>query len=473
MAVAAVVALLGGAAHADTSRLSSLLAATPQGGWIQASTSSWSNAWPTGSTAVPEGAGSNVLAVAIAWSSFAWDSRRDSLLLWGGGHANYKGNEMYVWDAGTGAWSRGSLPSRLGANDFVVDNAAPQSAHTYDNNVYLPVNNMFLTFGGAAYNSGGNFRTDIGGVVERAGPWLWDPTKADGNKVGGTTGSGYDASTPGGNMWINRAGSIVGTQGPSYVQGATAYRTEIIGGKATDVVYVTSDSQASGLPGLYRYVASDVRNGGTDTMQQVGADFSTGVYQGSATIDTTHNLYVRTAFNNVAGDPDFAVWDLTKSDATAPRNNREIPIRLALADGTAFKMSPNYGIDYDEANGNMLLWDGATGGQVWEVEAGYAADGSLLSTWLVKALPRTTATAPAGSFVSGVLGKWQYISELGAYMALDNYDFTARDASVWLYKPYSTAPVPELPVPVMMLAGLGLLMGVRRRRVRSTAQPAL
>lgn len=468
MIATAALAMLGNTAQADTSRLASLLAATPEGGWVKASTSAWSNAWPTGSTAV-QGAGNNVLAVAIAWSSFAWDSQSDSLLLWGGGHANYKGNEMYVWDAGTGAWSLGSLPSRV-ANDFVVDNAAPQSAHTYDNSLYLPVNNMFITFGGAAYNSGGNFRTNIGGVVERAGPWMWDPTKADSTKVGGTTGSGYDSSTLGGNMWINRAGSIVGTQGPSYVQAATAYRTEVIGSKATDVVYVTSDSQSSGLPGLYRYVAGDARAGGTDTMQLVGLDTSTAVYQGTATIDNAHNLYVRTAFNNVAGDADFAVWDLTKIDATRPGNNREIAVNLVLADGTPFKMSPNYGIDYDAANGNMLLWDGTTGGQVWEVEASYGADGMLLTTWVVKSLASRTSAAPAGNFVSGVLGKWHYASDLGAYIALDNYDFAANDASVWLYKPFSAAAVPELPVPMMMLAGVGLLLGVRRQRARATAQ---
>ena len=43
-------------AHASSfERLSSLLAATPEGGWVKASTNFYSDAWPTGADAVPGG----------------------------------------------------------------------------------------------------------------------------------------------------------------------------------------------------------------------------------------------------------------------------------------------------------------------------------------------------------------------------------------------------------------------------------
>ena len=160
-------------AHASSfERLSSLLAATPEGGWVKASTNFYSDAWPTGADAVPGGWPG---AVVRAWSSFGWDSSRGDLMLWGGGHANYVGNEMYVWDGATGAWGRGSIPSRTDSQGMVIGGTAPQSAHTYDNNIYLPVNDMFLTFGGAASGSGSFFRTTDGGEIRRAGPYLWDP----------------------------------------------------------------------------------------------------------------------------------------------------------------------------------------------------------------------------------------------------------------------------------------------------------
>ena len=64
-------------AYAETSlqRLSALLAATPEGGWVKASTNIYSDAWPTGPDAVP-GSYGVPHAVVRAWSSFAWDSTR-------------------------------------------------------------------------------------------------------------------------------------------------------------------------------------------------------------------------------------------------------------------------------------------------------------------------------------------------------------------------------------------------------------
>src|SRR5687768_12653866 len=133
MLIASFTSLFGGQAYAETSynRLSSLLASVPEGGWVKASTNIFSEAWPTGADAVPETLGwtGNVVS---AWSSFAWDSTRGNLILWGGGHANYSGNEVYVWDGGTGKWGRGSLPTRIDVpTGFVVDPTTPQSSHTY------------------------------------------------------------------------------------------------------------------------------------------------------------------------------------------------------------------------------------------------------------------------------------------------------------------------------------------------------
>src|SRR6187455_860907 len=58
-------------AHANSfERLSSLLAAAPEGGWVKASTNFYSDAWPTGADAVP-GTRGFPGAVVYAWSSFA------------------------------------------------------------------------------------------------------------------------------------------------------------------------------------------------------------------------------------------------------------------------------------------------------------------------------------------------------------------------------------------------------------------
>ena len=452
------------------SRVETLLAATPEGGWVQLNTNIYSDAWATGSIAVDYPSYSNPAAIVRAWSSTAWDSTRGDLLLWGGGHANYAGNEMYVWNAQSGEWARGSVSSRVDkstTNNYVVDNAAPQSAHTYDNNLYLPVNDMFLTFGGAAFQSGGNFAVSDG---SRAGPWLWDPNKADPNKVGGTTGSGYDPNSIGGDMWTNRQGSWSGSEPGGYINSTTAYRTE----NGKDVVYVTSDPQSSGFPSLYRYTVGDVRNGGADRWEKIGTAMNSVGWQGAATIDTKHNLYIRTAEVRGPYTSSLMVWDLSKADPANPDNNRDIGISLILEDGTPFVMNRNYGVEYDQINNRVLLWDGADDGTVWSITPGFDANGNMLMTWVDKKLPSTTPSQPDGNFVTGVLGKWDYISELGAFIALNEFSTVDMDAEVWLYKPFSTSiiepppggggTVPEPNAVILLLTSLGLLGVAGRRR---------
>jgi hypothetical protein len=456
--VAASFPVCMGQVNAETSfeRLSSLLAGTPQGGWVKASTNLFSDAWATGADAAP----GPTSAVVRAWSSFAWDSTRGDLLLWGGGHGNYVGNEMYVWDGATGSWGRGSLASRIDSKGFIVDNAAPQSAHTYDNNVYLPANDMFLTFGGAAAPGGGAFLQTDGTNVSVAGPFMWDPRKADPNKVGGTTGSGWNTThiAQGGNMWLDRHVSTA-----THIDGTTAYRME----NGKDVVYVTADMAASGFPSLYRYTAGDVRSGGQDTWERVGRSWNTVGYQGSGTIDTDHNLYIRTASPRPSYASDLTIWDL---DNANPDHNWDIGINLVKADGSDFVMTPYFGIDYDSANNSIVLWDGRDGGgTVWSANVLTDADGNIGShtTWVVHEIESATGDHPLGNHETGVLGKWKYDPALGAFIALDEATKTADgkwDAAVWLYKPVA-GPVPEPQAYALLLAGLGLIgWAVRGRR---------
>src|SRR3954449_5127276 len=45
-------------------------------------------------------------AVIEAWSGGTYDSVRGPLVLWGGGHSDYAGNELYAFDIATLKWSR-------------------------------------------------------------------------------------------------------------------------------------------------------------------------------------------------------------------------------------------------------------------------------------------------------------------------------------------------------------------------------
>ncbi|HEY8877116.1 MAG TPA: Ig-like domain-containing protein, partial [Roseateles sp.] len=390
---------------------------------------SFSTAFPTGSAAVPSSGLSDSGAVVRAWSSFTWDSRRGNILFFGGGHYNYIGNEMYVWNGSTGLWTRGSLPSAVVPPDYMVtDNSAPQSAHTYDNNNYLPINDRFMTFGGATHPYGGIFRAPINGVVTRTGPWMWNPNLADPAKVGGSDGSGFDPSVPGGLMWSDRRLFQSGAALASHINGTTAYRTE----NDKDVIYVTSDGNQSGLPLLYRYTVGNMANGESDQIEWIGRTTSTPAHEGAGTLDTTRNLFVRTT-----GHPelpnDLLIWKLTGASSTSVV--LEIGVDLVKEDGSPLSLNNGAGLDYDEILDQYVAWDGTDGGTVYVFRAETDDAGNLRKQWHATTYKSQTLAQPTGKFVTGVFGKWKYVKQLGAYLAVDEYNSAIGDAGVWLYKP--------------------------------------
>ncbi len=105
-----------------------------------------------------------------AWSGGVYDTRRDRLVVWGGGHADYSGNEVYAFDLGTLRWQRltnpspTTLPNPAGGGllnvasgqtslDFNGDNT-PISVHTYDGLEYLPNVDRFFSQGGSRWSDG-------------------------------------------------------------------------------------------------------------------------------------------------------------------------------------------------------------------------------------------------------------------------------------------------------------------------------
>lgn len=105
-------------------------------------------------------------AVLGAWNGGAFDAERGQFRLHGGGHADYGGNEIYVFDFPSLKWSRETEPQALTGpllkdtdGDEIADAcpapaSGPPATHTYQGFVYVPKIDRHWLFGTVAYCSG-------------------------------------------------------------------------------------------------------------------------------------------------------------------------------------------------------------------------------------------------------------------------------------------------------------------------------
>ncbi len=100
-----------------------------------------------------------------AWSGGAFDTKRDRMIVWGGGHGDYYGNEIYVFDLNSLKWTRVNDPSfvEAGVAEFpsgYYTDGNPVSRHTYNYLQYLPDPiDRFCSFGGAGLWQSGQYGT--------------------------------------------------------------------------------------------------------------------------------------------------------------------------------------------------------------------------------------------------------------------------------------------------------------------------
>jgi hypothetical protein len=119
-----------------------------------------------------------------AWSSAALDTSREQLWIYGGGHGDYYGNESYVFDVASAAWSRADDPTDLTQylplNTLVpLDmwwDGRPSGRHTYGGLTYIPQIDKFHLYGGSRSSGSGGMGGDnwLRGPVN--GVWIQQQT---------------------------------------------------------------------------------------------------------------------------------------------------------------------------------------------------------------------------------------------------------------------------------------------------------
>ncbi|MEY3122111.1 MAG: hypothetical protein RI993_936 [Pseudomonadota bacterium] len=413
----------------------------PEGTWKKVNLNSFSEAWTPPELRPLKGSGNPPPdKIILAWSSFAWDSNRGDLLLYGGGHANYTGNDVYRWRSRSLKWERASLPSEIAPSLMTtIDgaDAAPVSAHTYDNAVFLPIIDRYLNFGGAIYPDGGAYRRpseNDPALLRSTGPYLFDPGKANPNKVGGATGShvqraGQFPGIEGGEMWENRdlpkylpdQYSLRG-----HINGCTAYSPE---SDQYDVVYVASRRGGGTGLALHRYQITDIHNPALDQYEIVGIFWGSPSAQTSCGYDPVRKVFLKSGINTQP----FQFWDL-RPERTTNRDQKVVMTETGadfmswIQSYTAATGIPLYncGLDYDPKRENFLLWCG--GQEVWRITPPQSLS---VNGWQFNMEPLGQGESPPLNVGTGILGKWEYIPGFDVFIGLEN----AVNGNIWVYKP--------------------------------------
>jgi hypothetical protein len=418
---------------AQLGNLPAIIRAMPEGSWHRVNLNRFSDAWVPADLRPLFGLGNPTPAKIIsAWSGFAWDSNRGNLMLYGGGHANYRGNEVYLWRGATQMWERASLPSEMrqdaNGNWNAIDgaDAAPASAHTYDNTLFFPVIDRLVVVGGAADSNGGHyFRLNATGGNRITGFYLFDPARAHPDRVGGTTGSHVRRVAPwpeivGGNMWSNRETRLTAASASvlrgTHVNGCSA--TTQVNGR--DVAYFRNADT------VFRLTISNVNDPGSDVWERVGIKWSGSGTKATCTFDPEQQILLRTATQTAP----FVYWSM----ANAGPNNRDVVVVPADPSGTfmpalasnAVRRS-ECGLEFDPKRRNYKLWCG--GGTVWQVNPPPTV--SAIGWSVVPLAPVGGGAVPDAAVRNGVLGKWEYIPNLDVFMALQD----PVQGNIWVYKP--------------------------------------
>ena len=317
-----------------------------------------------------------------AWSSGAYDPLHHQMLLFGGGHMDYGGNEVYAFDVKSFAWSRLTAPS-LGPYDIdPLNDGRPVSRHTYDGLTWIEQTATMMAWGGSRATSGGG--TNV--------TWFFDPaTKQWKNPpVIDVPGGAYDLSL---------------------VYDPITNKVFEKGGEAFNVFDVATSTWKKvrdfGFPPYWPRYSGGSPRGILDTKRRVVWSVGGGLYMLYA-IDTDEFVTDKWV---TTGGGDF-------DNSSAVNGRTEQVITTGGGDVIGAKAP---GLDYDVKADALVAW---TGG------APYVLD-LTTKTWTRKSGAGDLPPGPTGT---GTYGRFRYLREYNVFLLV-----TSSDA-VYFYKHTAGGP---------------------------------
>ncbi len=337
------------------------------------------------------------------------DSKRDRLLIWGAGHNDYYGNELYAFNLQDFTWDRLTDPSppldrsvdRTIRRD-ILDDGNPNSRHTYYNLAYIPeLDSMFVSPGGATSSGAGGLDRNT---------WLFDFQANE---------AADDSSQKVG--WVNKGKTNNGVPVIPYSPTASAY--DPTSGKVYTV----------GRAGLFDY---DVETNFWRYLNRTAINENGGPSDRGMVIDPKRNKIV------VVGGGEVAVYDLDNDDGKIYQKQLWATIGNEFQNTSASGGRGRYrpGVNYDPVADRIVVWHGN------------AVQALNMDTREWEAM----AVAPQTPFSSGTYGRFRYSPTQNAYVAVN-----AGNKDVLIYKLQN---IPEPTGVALLLAAIPFMTTWRRRR---------
>jgi hypothetical protein len=293
-----------------------------------------------------------------AWSGAAYDSRRNQLLVWGGGHSDYGGNEVYAFDLDDLAWRRLTEPSAADRSraPFYPD-GRPRARHTYNYIEYLPSRDRLVSFGGSGPypTGGGEFTRDQ--VEFDPGSGRWQPS---------------------GRAAVPRTGNMIGAHA----------RLD----PATGDVYFLGSQKASPM----RYESA------TDRWVEGWGKTHVRVHS-TAAIDTDRRLLVVVGSGGDSGQRQLLAWRL---DQPGPAQD----LTKKSRGDTGIEAAYGPGFDYHPPTRRFVAWAG--GKDVFVLDPG---------TWIWTRVPGITGQGadPGPPNRTGTYGRFRYVAPFDLFVLVN------------------------------------------------------
>ena len=302
--------------------------------------------------------------VVIAWSGGTLDTKRNRLVIFGGGHGDYRGNELYGLDLNTFTMERLTDPSTAKeiADDICEDklpDGTPSSRHSYGGLAYIAHADRLFVYGGSKGCGSGGFGNDTWTFDFNTNTWHYMQPSGD-NPGRALVASAYDPVTKKVFMRTNRY--------------------------------------------LYAY---DFDNNSWERLS--GDDLISGFSFKSAAIDP-----VRRKFVIVGGKSAGSVHVIDLS----PGSNYQ-QTQLTTTGDTTMVQGKSPGVAYDPVNDRIVAWDGARESTP-PIDTVYALNLDTL-IWSAHTFPN----GPTQDVTTGTFGRFAYVPSLQAIVAVSSVDENA------------------------------------------------